>query len=514
MVELDVVSADNWELHGARIVVPTLGSAVKRLLIHAIETFPPVPMFIDLLNLVSLEWFAFMSGEISPTFRRKIHMCIAYHALPANRDVVNTSSLVNVSYGTYAEVWDYIGYVYMSVPCPTGTTLPKNAHPSKLAPWGFVETRTHQQDLPNKMLGYDEFEKSLYRETLICAIVHSEASWVQHMRFSDGSSNPGLGGETKERVTSRVWVKVELDVEESVEDYSFSMEDPISRSVAPQETIIVGVKPGDPLSDRIHVLDQMRGELADLAHAEVQLKKMQAERDVARARVVQLEAWVDHLEEAASHHEAAVTSLTNRLITAIQARDVAEARVREVDREALSYREPPSSVANGALTTRNSRQDDDNDMGPLAHHEVKESVFFTVVSLTFVFSKGMAALASAVKCTICRTQMWAAVISPNHRLTDCGHIACVACVQKAFVDQMLNRPRVDTFLCRGDPPTEFTCPTCRVAVTQHPALQPIVGAVATALTSIHAPSAGYGSFTMNENVLAEFFPDDFQMFVA
>ncbi|KAK0432200.1 uncharacterized protein EV420DRAFT_1490146 [Desarmillaria tabescens] len=287
-VELDVVSADNWELHGARIVVPTLGSAVKRLLIHAVETFPPVPMFIDLSNLVSLEWFAFMSGKISPTsalnmlhsipvhaplrrvtlavatfidptwgciptslvrFRWKIQMCIAYRALPANRDVINTSSLVNVSYGTYAEVWDYIltgvhaQWIHIHVCAMSNwNDSSKKCTSLKLTPWGFVEASwlyptnyvfarcAHTNNLHNKMLGYDEFEKSLYRETLICAIVHSEASWVPHMvrkpfqimvyttvqRFSDEASGRGPGGETKERATSRVWVKVELDVEEII----------------------------------------------------------------------------------------------------------------------------------------------------------------------------------------------------------------------------------------------------------------------------------------------------------
>ncbi|KAK0442268.1 uncharacterized protein EV420DRAFT_1727469 [Desarmillaria tabescens] len=334
MVELDVVSADNWELHGARIVVPMLGSAVKRLLIHAVETFPPVPMFIDLSNLVSLEWFAFMSGEISLTsalnmlhsipahtplrhvtlavatfidptwghiptslvrFRRKIQMCIAYRALPANRDVVNTSSLVNVSYGTYAEVWDYIltgvhaQWIRIHVHAMSNwNDSSKKCTSLKLAPWGFVEASwlyptnyvfarcAHTNNLRNKMLGYDEFEKSLYRETLICAIVHSEASWVPHMvrkpfqimvyttvqRFSDEASGWGPGGETKERVTLRVWVKVELDVEESVEDRdSPSMEHPISQSAAHQGTTTVGVEPGDTLSERIRVLDHMRSEL-------------------------------------------------------------------------------------------------------------------------------------------------------------------------------------------------------------------------------------------------------------
>ncbi|PBK58221.1 hypothetical protein ARMSODRAFT_1028432 [Armillaria solidipes] len=143
-VEMDLIPGEPAPPPSTRVVLPSLGPVVRRLLVHTVDMrFPPLAMFFDLSRLTSLQSFIYMSGDLFPTsalhmlrsiprdaplhrvtlaaatfidpswslvpaslvgFRHTIETCVVYGCLPPNRDGLNSSPLVTVTYTTFGAV--------------------------------------------------------------------------------------------------------------------------------------------------------------------------------------------------------------------------------------------------------------------------------------------------------------------------------------------------------------------------------------------------------------------------
>ncbi|KAK0231881.1 hypothetical protein EDD85DRAFT_956721 [Armillaria nabsnona] len=154
-VELDVIqgTVPNMSTLGRRIIVLSLGATVKCLLIHSVDAISPIFIFLDLSKMVSVRWFTYMTCKNKPAsmlnmintipihapllhvwlgarftncrwrlvpetlsrLRWRTTLSVAYQQLPPNRDVVNTSTDIVISYFTFSEIWEHL-YVDLFIP--------------------------------------------------------------------------------------------------------------------------------------------------------------------------------------------------------------------------------------------------------------------------------------------------------------------------------------------------------------------------------------------------------------